>query len=379
MASIQQTDNLLHNGRGSQSRTGYSPALTPRHHLFIAGTGRAGTSFLVRYLAELGLDTHIARNGTNGWHEKASAGLEDLPIPDRSEQLPYVVKSPWLSECIDSVLADPSIHIDAVLLPVRSLTEAATSRAVLERQAMHAHAPALSQQGRPWQTHGITAGGMVFSLDPVDQARLLAVGFHNLVQRLVQAGVPIVFLDFPRITQDWRYLLAQIRPYLPASVDENAARAAHRRIANLALVRTADEILAEAGTAIPSKPSTAPTDTMVDNIALRREVAALQAELAVIRRDAAEAARALTEAQGEFDSFKHNLIASEDALSVALAELDRVRDLLALSENRIAAVHSSTSWRTTAPLRAVHGVMARWMRLWAGRGDIGLTGIAKRT
>ena len=33
-----------------------------RRHLLIAGTGRAGTSFLVRYLAELGLDTHLGRH-----------------------------------------------------------------------------------------------------------------------------------------------------------------------------------------------------------------------------------------------------------------------------------------------------------------------------
>ncbi len=66
-------------------------------------------------------------------HEKANAGLEDLPAPDRSRDLAYVVKSSWLSEYIDSVLADRSIHIDLVLLPVRSLAEAAASRAVQER------------------------------------------------------------------------------------------------------------------------------------------------------------------------------------------------------------------------------------------------------
>ena len=34
-----------------------SPGLqSPEKHLVIAGTGRAGTSFLVRYLTELGLD-----------------------------------------------------------------------------------------------------------------------------------------------------------------------------------------------------------------------------------------------------------------------------------------------------------------------------------
>ena len=43
-------------------------------HLFIAGTGRAGTSFLVRYLTALGLDTRLTRHGEEGWDEEAHAG-----------------------------------------------------------------------------------------------------------------------------------------------------------------------------------------------------------------------------------------------------------------------------------------------------------------
>jgi hypothetical protein len=46
-----------------------------RRHLLIAGTGRAGTSFLVRYLTELGLDSRLRRYGENaGWDENANAG-----------------------------------------------------------------------------------------------------------------------------------------------------------------------------------------------------------------------------------------------------------------------------------------------------------------
>jgi hypothetical protein len=69
---------------------------SPEKHLIIAGTGRAGTSFLVRYLTELGLDTTLARNGERaGWDAEANAGLENLLV--WGEKLPYVVKSPWAS------------------------------------------------------------------------------------------------------------------------------------------------------------------------------------------------------------------------------------------------------------------------------------------
>ena len=97
----------------------------------IAGTGRAGTSFLVRYLAELGLDTHLSRS--ENWNEVAQAGLEDHILHEKD--LPYVVKSPWLYEYIDQVLARQDIVLDGVIIPMRDLVEAAVSRVTLENSA----------------------------------------------------------------------------------------------------------------------------------------------------------------------------------------------------------------------------------------------------
>ena len=76
-----------------------NPGQNPERHLVIAGTGRAGTSFLVRYLTELGLDTTLTRKGDAAdWDTEANAGLEDLVVAGKS--LPYVVKSPWIGEYV---------------------------------------------------------------------------------------------------------------------------------------------------------------------------------------------------------------------------------------------------------------------------------------
>ena len=221
----------------------------PGAHLAIAGTGRAGTSFLVRYLTELGLDTHLARHGEDGsWDESSNAGLETVPLPDQRLDLPYVVKYPWLHQCIDDVLASKTIKLDAVIIPMRDLGEAAISRTLVEMQAMHRSLPWLVEMDQNWEVWGSTPGGLTYSLNPLDQGRLLAVGFHQLLERLIRADIPIVLLAFPRLVEDPHYLFRKLQPLLPATVSEDIAADAHRRIADLTKVRVRDELGAMART-----------------------------------------------------------------------------------------------------------------------------------
>lgn len=256
----------------------------PEKHLIIAGTGRAGTSFLVRYLTELGLDTTLARHGERApWDSEANAGLESLLVSGAN--LPYVVKSPWISEYVDQILNEKQFRIDAFIVPVRDLVEAATSRVVLEQRAIHQHNPWMADQlDRTWETYGHTAGGLVYSLNPLDQARLLAVQFHQLVLKVAEAGIPIVFPVFPRIATDWDYLHKCLRPILPLKVSEDVARATHARVADAAKVRVTSEIGKDAPRNViyrsELKPGPHyPSPTEIDNIALRREIGRLRQEL----------------------------------------------------------------------------------------------------
>jgi hypothetical protein len=255
---------------------------TVRRHLLIAGTGRAGTSFLVRYLAELGLDTHLGRAGDNPtWDEDANAGLENLPLLDPNADLPYVVKSPWLYQLIDEVLTTDMIAIDAVVIPVRDLAEAAASRSILEQRSILQGAPWMVRLERSWEEWGHVPGGAVYSLNPIDQGRLLAVGFHHLVQRLVAASVPVVFLAFPKFVEDPSYLFSKLGPLLPPSVDHGAACAAHRRVVDPAKVRVGSEVesLASEYRSNPTKVMDYESHSGIDVIALRRELTRVSAEL----------------------------------------------------------------------------------------------------
>ena len=249
-----------------------------KHHLIIGGTGRAGTSLLVKYLTECGLETHISRNEKAYWDENAMAGLEDLPLAGSDS--PYVVKTPWLFECVDDLVKRKDIAIDAVIIPVRDLVEAAASRSILELRARHADAEYMDQN-KTWEHWGITPGGTVYSVNPIDQSRILAVGFHKAVHVLVKHEIKIIFLDFPRLAEDAEYLYEQLRDILPKDLEKDSALQAHAKIADPSKVRTGPEIsetrdkttrdhkLADPGIQYPGFDA-------VDNIALKRAISALR-------------------------------------------------------------------------------------------------------
>ena len=232
-------------------------------HILIAGTGRAGTSFLVRYLTELGLDTNLSRHGEGAnWDENALAGLEDNPLAD-PQGLPFVIKSAWSFELITALLASP-IRLQAAIMPVRDLRDAAASRTILERQARHNFDRIEASAGVLWESWGLTPGGIVYSLSAVDQARLIATGFHHTIQQLLEAEIPIILLAFPRLIEDADYLFRRLQPVLPPEVTIEAAREAHARIADRSKVRV--------DAARPVTQLTGPSEEALERQALVREL-----------------------------------------------------------------------------------------------------------
>jgi hypothetical protein len=218
--------------RAESSKVDPSEAIATRH-LLIAGTGRAGTSLLVRYLTEMGMDTTLSRHEESAvWSNEADAGLEESPHALFGKGIPYVVKSPWLHLVIDEALAKARDRIDAVIVPIRDLSLAAKSRTSVERRAMTRTAPWLCDLEKEWDVWATTPGGVIYSVDEVDQQRLLAVGFYKLIEKCVESDVPLVFLHFPRFAEDSDYLFSQLERFLPASTDINASRAALAKVSD---------------------------------------------------------------------------------------------------------------------------------------------------
>ena len=88
---------------------------TRRRHTIITGTGRTGTTFLVKLLTNLGLDTGF-EPGTMKIHPDSNAGLE-LDVKNR--YAPYIVKNPWICDQIEEIADSREIVIDYAIVPMR--------------------------------------------------------------------------------------------------------------------------------------------------------------------------------------------------------------------------------------------------------------------
>ena len=163
-----------------------------RHHIIISGTGRAGTTFLVQLLTELGLDTGFPKG--QKIDQNSSAGLElDL----RSARAPYIIKSPWLCDYLDEVLQGGELIIDCALIPMRDLYSAAESRRRV------ANIPNPNPTSIP--------GGLWHTTEPEDQEKILEGQLYKLIYALAKHDVHLKLLLFPRLVDDPDYLYNKIK------------------------------------------------------------------------------------------------------------------------------------------------------------------------
>ncbi|WP_323118368.1 hypothetical protein [Burkholderia alba] len=329
------------------------------HHLVIAGTGRAGTSFLVQYLTACGLDTRLTANPHEQLDENANAGLEDVLVQD--SQLPYVVKSPWLFEMVNDLVARTDITLDAVIIPMRNLVEAATSRVILEMRARYGNEQ-LPQDATHWENWAETPGGVIYSLNPVDQARILALGFHETVRALVEKDIPIIFLDFPRLINDPEYLWSRLANIIGARSSHEQAIAAHARLADTSKVRTGREVNAIGQRVNSTQGTEYPSHDELSRVALMRELSRLRKETvnhsALIERLQQEtvtfqeqSARVTETVRRREETLRH-----EHQIEISALQHEAASRITAL-EQIIAQVTASRSWRLTQPLRALR----RWL------------------
>jgi hypothetical protein len=171
--------------------------VAPRHHIIISDTGgRAGTTFLVQLLTELGLDTGFP-DAHFQIYPNCNAGME-FDICDSNAS--FIIKSPWLCDYLDDVLTGGDVVVDHVIVPMRDLYSAAQSRRdVTSRTNPSLYAPD-SVPGRLWHTN-----------EPEDQEVILTAQLYKLIYTLAKYDVPLTLLLFPVFVNDPEYLYRKIK------------------------------------------------------------------------------------------------------------------------------------------------------------------------
>jgi len=175
-------------------------------HLLIGGTGRAGTTLLVRYFTALGFDTGFSAEDVAQRVDPIShGGLEHSlgRTVGRGGQLPYVAKSPYFGEHLGEYLERGELRVRCFILPMRDLFDAAESRRNVSRRAALA--------GKDPDRH---PGGVIKAKQRRGQEQKLAVQFYTLLHGLVSHDVPVRFLRFPEFATGEQSLFEALEPLL---------------------------------------------------------------------------------------------------------------------------------------------------------------------
>ena len=151
-----------------------------------------------------------ARIGPGDLFPMARAGLE---MDIRVANAPYIVKTPFLCDWIETVL-ESSIRIEHAIIPVRSFEAAAASRACVQEQMTG------SADGDQ-----LVPGGLWGTQRARRQADVLRLKFTKLIAALVSHDIPMTFLSYPRLVRDCDYLYAKLR-FLVSDIDAGAFRKA---------------------------------------------------------------------------------------------------------------------------------------------------------
>lgn len=186
--------------------------MSPRHHVVITGTGRAGTTFLVELLTHLGLETGFDTNAIESKkYQEARAGLEKKI---KRDSCPYVVKSPHFCDYAEDVIHQDHIVIDHIFVPVRNLYAAAESRRYVSK--ISAEKLPLAQRLKNRIRPISFAGGLwgTKTDEPGKQEEMLLRKMYKLMFALSDADIPVTLMRYPRITKDKKYLFRKLQPVL---------------------------------------------------------------------------------------------------------------------------------------------------------------------
>ena len=92
--------------------------------ILITGTGRCGTTFLIKLFSFLGFNTGYNKKNYNDYiYPNCNSGMER-----KYNENYYILKNPTFINDIETILNDKSIKVKMVIIPIRNLKNSAMSR-----------------------------------------------------------------------------------------------------------------------------------------------------------------------------------------------------------------------------------------------------------
>lgn len=156
--------------------------------ILITGTGRCGTTFLIKLFTFLNFDTGFTKeNYYSSISKNCNSGMEK-----KYNENYYILKNPTFMRNIEYIAKDTSIKIKYVIIPVRDLVASAKSRV----------------------KHGHQDGGLWNAKDEFTQIKFYKDIIANYISVSTKYEINTIFIDFDKMVTEPSYLFNKIRHIL---------------------------------------------------------------------------------------------------------------------------------------------------------------------
>lgn len=156
--------------------------------IFITGTGRCGTTFLIKLFSFLNFDTGYDReNYKKSISPNCNSGMERM-YRDKF----YIIKNPRIISNISYIVHDKNVKIKTIIIPIRNYELSALSRV----------------------NHGRQNGGLWNAVNQKTQIEFYNKIIANYVYYMTKYEINTIFLDFDKMTTDKSYLFDRIKHIL---------------------------------------------------------------------------------------------------------------------------------------------------------------------
>ena len=156
--------------------------------ILITGTGRCGTTFLLKLFSFLQYDTGYSKeNYKNNIHDNCNSGMER-----HYKENFYILKNPNFIVNINHIIHDKDITIKNVIIPIREYNDAALSR------LRHGKNP-----GGLWRANGLEVQILFYR-------RIIS----DYIYFMTRYNINTTFIDFDEMISNKKYLFDKLKPIL---------------------------------------------------------------------------------------------------------------------------------------------------------------------